>query len=49
MAGHVAEPRLTSSAVELETQCLLAEATAVVGEEELGWLPGARVRQRTAH
>jgi hypothetical protein len=45
MAGHVAEPSDASGAIELEAQCLGAEASAVVGEEELGCPPGARVRQ----
>ena len=45
MAGHVAQPSDASCAIELETQHLLAEKTAVVGEGELGCPPGARVRE----
>jgi hypothetical protein len=48
VAGHLAEPGDASGAIELETHRLLAETTAVVGEEELGGLPRARMRERAS-
>ena len=42
----MAEPGSASGAIELEAQCLLTQTAAMVGEEELGFPPRARVRQR---
>jgi hypothetical protein len=44
----MSEPGGAGGPAEFLTQCVLGQALAVVGEQELSWPPGARVRDRPA-